>query len=60
MARLSDALNKALDDPAVVKRLADLGGTVPPKAERGPQRLGQVLKADVARWDPILKQAMAG
>ena len=59
LAKLSDALSKALDDPAVVKRLADLGGTVPPKAERGPQHLGEVLKADIARWDPILKQAMA-
>ena len=57
--KLSDALNKALDDPAVIKRLADLGGTVPPKAERGPDYLGKTLKADIARWDPILKQAMA-
>jgi tripartite-type tricarboxylate transporter receptor subunit TctC len=59
VAKLSDALNKALDDPAVVKRLADLGGTVPPKAERGPDYLGKTLKADTARWDPVLKQAMA-
>lgn len=59
VAKLSDALNKALDDPAVSKRLADLGGTVPPKAERGPEYLGKALKADIARWDPILKQAMA-
>ena len=58
VAKLSDALNKALDDPAVIKRLADLGGTVPAKAERGPQHLEQVLKADIARWNPILKQAM--
>jgi tripartite-type tricarboxylate transporter receptor subunit TctC len=59
VAKLSDALNKTLDDPAVIKRLADLGGTVPPKAERGPDYLEKTLKADVARWDPILKQAMA-
>jgi putative tricarboxylic transport membrane protein len=52
-------LSKALDDEAVIKRLADLGGTVPPKAERGPDYLGKVLKADIARWDPILKKAMA-
>lgn len=59
VAKLNEALNKALDDPAVVKRLADLGGTVPPKAERGPDYLEKTLKADIARWDPILKQAMA-
>jgi tripartite-type tricarboxylate transporter receptor subunit TctC len=58
-AKLSNALNKALDDPAVIKRLADLGGTVPAKDERGPEHLEQVLKADIGRWNPILKQAMA-
>ena len=59
LAKLNDALSKALDDPAVVKRLADLGGTVPPKADRGPGHLETVLKADIARWDPILRKAMA-
>lgn len=57
--KLSEALNKALDDPAVIKRLADLGGTVPPKADRGPDYLQKSLKADIARWDPVLKKAMA-
>ena len=32
---------------------------MPAKAERGPEHLESVLKADIARWDPILKQAMA-
>jgi tripartite-type tricarboxylate transporter receptor subunit TctC len=57
VAKLSDALNKALDDPAVAKRLGELGGTVPPKSERGPAHLAGVLKADIARWNPILKAA---
>ena len=56
-AKLSDALNKALDDPAVEKRLAELGGTVPPKADRGPAPLANLLKADIARWNPVLKAA---
>jgi tripartite-type tricarboxylate transporter receptor subunit TctC len=55
--KLSDALNKALDDPAVSKRLVELGGTVPPAAERGPAPLASLLKADIARWNPILKAA---
>jgi tripartite-type tricarboxylate transporter receptor subunit TctC len=59
VAKLSGALDKALDDPAVAKRLADLGGTVPTKAERGPAHLTAVLKADIAKWHPILKAAMA-
>jgi tripartite-type tricarboxylate transporter receptor subunit TctC len=55
--KLVDALNKALDDPQLQKRMIDLGGTVPDKADRGPQALATVLKADIARWNPILKGA---
>ena len=58
-AKLSAALAKALDDPAVAKRLADLGGAVPAPAERGPAHLAAVLKADIAKWHPILQAAMA-
>jgi tripartite-type tricarboxylate transporter receptor subunit TctC len=57
--KLSDALNKALDDPSVAQRLLDLGGTVPPKADRGPAYLAKLLNADIVRWDPILKAAAA-
>ncbi len=34
--KLAAALNKALDDPAVQKRLAELGGSLPAKSERTP------------------------
>jgi tripartite-type tricarboxylate transporter receptor subunit TctC len=57
LATLTDALNKTLDDPAVAKRLIELGGTVPPASDRGPGRLASQLKADIARWNPILKSA---
>ena len=55
--KLSNALSHALDEPAVQKRLADLGGSVPPAAERGPAYLGKLLRGDIARWKPILKDA---
>jgi len=57
--KLVAALDKALDDPAVAKRLQELGGTVPPKADRGPGPLAERLKNDIGRWDPILKTAAA-
>ena len=44
---------------AALKRLVDLGGTVPAKAERGPAHLTSVLTSDIAKWHPILKAAMA-
>jgi tripartite-type tricarboxylate transporter receptor subunit TctC len=55
--KLTAALDKTLDDPAVRDRLVGLGGIVPGKAERGPTNLGKLLKADIARWSPILKAA---
>ena len=59
LAKLDRAVDKALADPAVVKRLTDLGGTVPAPAQRGPAHFEAVLKADIARWQPVLKAAMA-
>ena len=55
--KLAGALDQALDDPAVQKRLADLGGAVPAKDERKPARFDAFVKAEIARWSPILKAA---
>jgi tripartite-type tricarboxylate transporter receptor subunit TctC len=57
--KLADALNKTLEDPDTAKKMVALGGTVPKKAERGPDHLAKILKDDIARWDPILKEAAA-
>jgi tripartite-type tricarboxylate transporter receptor subunit TctC len=53
--KLADALDKSLDDPTVQKRLADLGGSIPPKGERTPAKFDAFVKAEIARWSPILK-----
>ena len=57
IAKLAAALDKALDDPAVEKRLADLGGSLPTKDERSPAKFDSFVKAEIARWSPILKAA---
>jgi len=57
IAKLASALDKALDDPTVRKRLGELGGTVPPKSERTPEAFTRLVKAEIARWSPILKSA---
>ncbi|MBM3486292.1 MAG: tripartite tricarboxylate transporter substrate binding protein BugD [Alphaproteobacteria bacterium] len=59
VARLNDALDKALDDAATRKRLLDLGGVIPDKAGRTSAWLGNFVKAEVDRWTPILKAAGA-
>jgi tripartite-type tricarboxylate transporter receptor subunit TctC len=58
--RLAAALDKALDDPEVQKRLAELGGSIPGKDERTPARFSSFVKAEIARWSPILKAADSG
>jgi tripartite-type tricarboxylate transporter receptor subunit TctC len=55
--KLADALNKTLDEPATSEKLGKLGGTVPPKSDRGPAFLAKTVAADIPRWAPILKAA---
>ena len=55
VARLATALDKALDDPMVKKRISDLGGSIPAKQERTPASFSRLVKAEIARWTPILK-----
>jgi len=55
--RLSDALDKALDDDNTRKRLLELGGEIPDKEVRGPQALARMVKSDIDRWAPIIKAA---
>src|SRR5262249_17790272 len=55
--KLAAALDQALDDPGVQTRLADLGGSLPTKDERTPAKFDSFVKAEIARWSPILKAA---
>jgi tripartite-type tricarboxylate transporter receptor subunit TctC len=55
--KLTDALDRALDDDNVAKRLRDLGGNIPSKAKRGQQPLAALVKSEIARWTPIIKAA---
>ena len=55
--RLTEALDKALDDPNTRKRLLELGGEVPDKTKRGQQALANLVKSEIARWTPIIRAA---
>ncbi|WP_152982184.1 tripartite tricarboxylate transporter substrate-binding protein [Prosthecomicrobium hirschii] len=55
VAKLSAALDKALDDENTRKRLLELGGVIPDKAGRTPAALQTLVESEVARWNPILK-----
>jgi tripartite-type tricarboxylate transporter receptor subunit TctC len=55
--KLTDALDKALSDDGVRKRLLDLGSVLPGRDERGQQALAALVKSEIARWTPIIKSA---
>ena len=52
-----DALSKALDDPTVRERYAELGSTAPQGADRGPAGLQKLVESEIARITPVIKAA---
>jgi tripartite-type tricarboxylate transporter receptor subunit TctC len=59
VAKLADALGKALDDPTVQKRYVELGSSAPKGADRGPAGLQKLVESEVARITPVIKAAGA-
>ena len=55
--KLTDALDRALDDDNARRRLVDIGGSIPAKAKRGQQPLAALVKSEIARWRPIIEAA---
>ena len=57
IARLNAALVESLDDPAVIKRITELGQELPATDQRTPQALGARHRADIEKWWPLVKAA---
>jgi tripartite-type tricarboxylate transporter receptor subunit TctC len=57
ITRLNAAAVEALGDPAVQKKLGDLGLDMPPKDQLTPAALGVWQKAEIAKWWPMIKAA---
>lgn len=57
IARLSAAAQEVLADPAVAKRLADLGQEIPSPEQQSAAALAAHLKAEIERWFPIIRGA---
>jgi tripartite-type tricarboxylate transporter receptor subunit TctC len=53
--KLTDALNKALDDEGVRKRLLDLGSDIPGPDRRGQDALTKLVESEIARWTPVIQ-----
>jgi tripartite-type tricarboxylate transporter receptor subunit TctC len=57
VGRLNAAVRGTLADPAVRKRLAELGQEIVPEAQQTPEALGAHHKAEIEKWWPIIKAA---
>jgi tripartite-type tricarboxylate transporter receptor subunit TctC len=58
IAKLNAAVDAAMHDAGIAKRLADLGADLPkPGEERTPQALGRLVNSEVAKWTPLIRAA---
>jgi tripartite-type tricarboxylate transporter receptor subunit TctC len=57
VARLAAAVQAALADPQMQRRLVELGQEVPALAQQTPEGLGSFQRAEVEKWWPIVKAA---
>ena len=55
--RLGAAVVEALSDPAVQKRIAEIGQDVVPAAQQTPQALAAHHKAEIEKWTPLIRAA---
>jgi tripartite-type tricarboxylate transporter receptor subunit TctC len=56
VAKLNDAGNKGTKSPDFIKRMTELGYLI---MGGSPEQMGDMLKAEVARWTPIVKASGA-
>src|SRR5215468_3834401 len=57
ITKLNDAVQKAMQDPLIAKRLGEIGADIPPPEQRSPEALRQLVNAEVDKWVPLIKAA---
>ncbi|HEV2039738.1 MAG TPA: hypothetical protein VGT81_06795 [Casimicrobiaceae bacterium] len=55
--KLIVALQSAIQDPAFVQRMSDLGSQVVPLTKATPAGLRDRLKTEIDKWTPIIRKA---
>jgi tripartite-type tricarboxylate transporter receptor subunit TctC len=57
--RINMALDMAMRDAVVAKRLTELGADLPAPAQRTPQSLGKLVRTEIDKWVPLIQSAGA-
>jgi tripartite-type tricarboxylate transporter receptor subunit TctC len=57
VVRINAAVQKAMEDPQIAKRLAEIGADIPPPDRRSPEALGSLVNSEIAKWVPLIKAA---
>ena len=55
--RLSKALRASFQDPAVAKRLTDMGVVIPAEGALKPEALGERTSREIKRWGEVISTA---
>jgi len=55
--KLSEALQKAVQDPKFKAQMAELGAEAVPPAKAKPESLRTHLASEIAKWSPVIKKA---
>jgi tripartite-type tricarboxylate transporter receptor subunit TctC len=56
IAKLDAAVMDALADPAVRRKLTDLGFEIVPREQQTPEALAALHKAEIEKWWPLIKE----
>lgn len=59
VAALTRALAAALNDPAIQRRILDIGATVPPPEQRSAEWLGSFVKEEISKWGNVVRASKA-
>jgi tripartite-type tricarboxylate transporter receptor subunit TctC len=57
LAKLRAAAAASLEDALVLQRFPEIGGSVPRAEDRGGDRMLEIVKRDVVRWNEVVRKA---
>src|SRR5262249_31524957 len=57
VAKVNDAVQKAMQDPTIAKRFGEIGADIPSPEQRSPEALRMLVNNEVDKWVPLIKAA---